>query len=565
MADSYRANKGIMHLTPGIYEIKVGIGINSPDNDKIKVTGQTMFEDKQLMFVMASVSNGNDQAENKSLDDPKYIPHIGIPEGNRVNDRYFSFDRKTDRYTFHFKLKENENFKRNIRIALLDKAGDNPSDFSNFTFYTLETSEKNTDGKYSFIVPSFYFEEQDDGSVFTKRTLRIAWYDHVLKKYCEYTGVSEDELVTQLFKRNKDARKIFPEDAVSKVFMAGAKFGDIEEYDPSKGSLVFIKGSDDFDYPSGNIEIVRDSADSKSGVIKGEGFGVSEGKVELWVFTGSHHQIKWANITNWSDTEIRVSFEDWDHPIYIRIHKKDESSGEDILYECLSYPFTDIRPVADENPDAWYSVYVMKLWEKKIVQGHGGTNLFKPAENSTRAEFIKMAVIASEKAQEADELTSDSETCIIPCEDWYGDISPGDWYCKYVAAAYNKGWLTLDEKHRNFNPNDLINRAEVAKLLVKAIGKEYLVNTAGLSFTNKFADMLEQTDNNKWFYNYAYLCRNLKIFGGYPPGEKCNVTEDAEDAEDSDKAKRNFCPHKPIVRAEVAKVICRAFFPEDCD
>jgi len=207
-------------------------------------------------------------------------------------------------------------------------------------------------------------------------------------------------------------------------------------------------------------------------------------------------------------------------------------------------PFS-IKPFFEDiKENEWYANYILKLWQEGIAEGHSGTNLFKPGENSTRAEFVKMAVVAFEKTQ-GGESTSDLENCSIPYEDWYGDVGPDDWYCKYVTAAYEKGWLTYDEDHPNFNPNELINRAEVAKLLVKARGEEHLTYFMTPSFANIFEDILEKTKDNEWFYGYAYLCKKLGIFDGYSSGE--------------------FCPHKPIVRAEVAKVICKAFFPNQCE
>ena len=155
---------------------------------------------------------------------------------------------------------------------------------------------------------------------------------------------------------------------------------------------------------------------------------------------------------------------------------------------------------------------------------------------SASSPFLKILrkMVAFEKTQ-GGESTSDLENCSIPYEDWYGDVGPDDWYYEYVTTAYEKGWLTYDEDHPNFNPNELINRAEVAKLLVKARGEEYLTYFMTPSFANIFEDILEKTEDNKWFYGYAYLCKKLGIFDGYSSGE--------------------FCPHKPIVRAEVAKVI----------
>jgi len=51
---NYDNDKGIMHSTPGIYEVKIDLGINNPNNTD-SASSQTKFKDKQLLFVMASV------------------------------------------------------------------------------------------------------------------------------------------------------------------------------------------------------------------------------------------------------------------------------------------------------------------------------------------------------------------------------------------------------------------------------------------------------------------------------------------------------------------------------
>ncbi|HHA19519.1 MAG TPA: CHAP domain-containing protein, partial [Methylophaga sp.] len=217
---SYAADKGIVHVTPGIYRIKTSIGINSPDDSK--ATGQTKFEDRQLMFVMANVANGGD---SKLLSAQHIIPHIGKAGTDSVAERYFTFDRTSGHYVFNFALQENDSwlienneYRRDIRIVLLEKNG---SSFSNFTFFTLTKEQGNLSNQYQFAVPAGYFETQSDGR-YSKPTLRIAWYDDVARHYAKYTGINEEELVRSFWNKNSQ-----DEQAVRKVFMVGSQFGEM--------------------------------------------------------------------------------------------------------------------------------------------------------------------------------------------------------------------------------------------------------------------------------------------------------------------------------------------------
>jgi len=152
------------------------------------------------------------------------------------------FDQINGRYIFNFSLKENarwlkedEQYRRSIRIVLFEKNGNT---FSNFTFFTLDKNQGNSNNQYQFTVPAGYFEKRSDGR-YTKPTLRIAWYDDIARLYSEYTGTSEEKLVESFYMSNLGAATAKPGRAINKVFMADHRFGDKTEL--SQSSKVIFK------------------------------------------------------------------------------------------------------------------------------------------------------------------------------------------------------------------------------------------------------------------------------------------------------------------------------------
>ena len=192
--------------------------------------------------------------------------------------------------------------------------------------------------------------------------------------------------------------------------------------------------------------------------------------------------------------------------------------------------------LSDIPSDAWYKDEVIILFKKSIVNGYPDGS-FKPAKSINRAEFVTILVKAG------------GEECstLKPCQ----NSSPFDdvkdekkWYYKYVQAAYNRGWLNNDEDHQNFRPDDPINRAEAATLLVTASRKnDDSFNHENI--INKFEDVPE----DKWYYDSVYKAQKYKIMTGYP--------DDSDNPADSKRS--CFRPEADMNRAEASVAIVQAF------
>jgi hypothetical protein len=82
---------------------------------------------------------------------------------------------------------------------------------------------------------------------------------------------------------------------------------------------------------------------------------------------------------------------------------------------------------------AWASGYIAALQQAGIVDGYAGTNDFKPGNDISRAEAIKMIVVAL--GLDTDAVTTQSETTVtVP-----SDLSTSHWAYKYIMTA-----LSLD-------------------------------------------------------------------------------------------------------------------------
>ncbi len=250
-------------------------------------------------------------------------------------------------------------------------------------------------------------------------------------------------------------------------------------------------------------------------VIRGSGFGSAKGKVEVFIDIPRHLRSNVTHvpvISSWSNTEIRFnifkapvfSFHVFTKPVLVKIY---DSSG--LQMNEAYYPFEDVKN------DAWFSTFVVNLWKNGVVNGRS-TGIFEPGDQSTRAEFIKMAVVAS-----------GNEDKYCSQEPGYGDVHQGDWFYPYVKVAWNLGWL--DKTKTSFFPNNPINRAEVAKIISTALNIQDMIGTS----------IFSDVSMDDWFGLSVMRLANREIVHGYPDG--------------------TFKPANNINRAEASKVINLAF------
>ena len=109
--------------------------------------------------------------------------------------------------------------------------------------------------------------------------------------------------------------------------------------------------------------------------------------------------------------------------------------------------FNDIADVE------WAKEAIENLYQKGIINGKA-EGVFAPNDNVTRAEFLKMAIMAFGLEDENTE-----------CE--FTDVKSDAWYYSVVASAYNLG-IAKGYDDGSFGANDLITRQDAAVIIFRA-------------------------------------------------------------------------------------------------
>jgi hypothetical protein len=116
-------------------------------------------------------------------------------------------------------------------------------------------------------------------------------------------------------------------------------------------------------------------------------------------------------------------------------------------------------PFQDMYTINWAKDAVCELYSEGIVNGRD-SNSYEPAENVTRAEFLKMLL-----------LGADYGVYPVDSADDYWDVSEGDWFYTYVTYATNRGFVDGYDDG-SFRPNDPINRAEAVVMMMNVAYEE---------------------------------------------------------------------------------------------
>lgn len=113
----------------------------------------------------------------------------------------------------------------------------------------------------------------------------------------------------------------------------------------------------------------------------------------------------------------------------------------------------------------WSRSYVEELIKKGIIAGYTD-NTFRPESYVTRAEFIKLALLATGGKTSA--------------ENRFADVSSNDWFAPYVNGAAESGICEgFDGK---INPYDNITREDAAVIIYRTL--KISTNAAGVQFSD---------------------------------------------------------------------------------
>ena len=186
----------------------------------------------------------------------------------------------------------------------------------------------------------------------------------------------------------------------------------------------------------------------------------------------------------------------------------------------MSAPTTTPAPTSafrDLPSSHWAYGYVKALAEKNVINGYDdGT--FRPSNNVTREEFVKMIISATGMLQAGAE-----------CE--FSDVPAGAWYYEYVASAYAKEIVSgMDEGAFGIGTN--ITRQDVAVIAARIIKR--LKGTVPETVESTLTDIDTVSD---YATDSVKLLNGMGIINGYDDG--------------------SFMPKNTLTRAEAAAIISR--------
>jgi len=154
---------------------------------------------------------------------------------------------------------------------------------------------------------------------------------------------------------------------------------------------------------------------------------------------------------------------------------------------------------SDVNNGDRYFTSITYLESKGVINGYeDGT--FKPESNITRAEALKMIMLASGMA------TEDSITA--PAFRPFLDIEMDAWFAPYIDIARSNG-VVNGNPDGNFDPEKNINLAEAIKIALHSFNPD---ESYGVMYDYLFND----TPEDAWFTKYTSSAASKGIINIYP-------------------------------------------------
>ncbi len=169
--------------------------------------------------------------------------------------------------------------------------------------------------------------------------------------------------------------------------------------------------------------------------------------------------------------------------------------------------FTD-----DIEITSWTEEAIEELIDQGVLAGNPDGS-FAPNRQLNRAEVSKIIVLMTKV-----ELKTSGGP-------HFPDVSPDAWYYDYIETMYHYEWIN-GYPDGLFRPEAGINRAEIAKMIVKA--SEIEIDLSG-------APHFDDASAKDWYYEYVETAYNYKFMRGLGDG--------------------GFHPQLPVTRAQTAKIV----------
>jgi len=170
--------------------------------------------------------------------------------------------------------------------------------------------------------------------------------------------------------------------------------------------------------------------------------------------------------------------------------------------------------------DSWAKDTIAKLMALGIVNGTADGS-FKPSDDVEGAQFVKMLALAANLQVDGQQMKG------------FADLPDGFWASNYIAAAESKGIVKGDDD-KAFDPTQPLTRAQMAVLLIRALGLEDKAEALADKSASSFTDAASVPE---WAQGAVELAAQLGLIKGMADG--------------------SFQPNLPADRAQAAALIAR--------
>jgi len=135
-----------------------------------------------------------------------------------------------------------------------------------------------------------------------------------------------------------------------------------------------------------------------------------------------------------------------------------------LLMASLLAPHPAGAQFADVSPKDWFGPAASDLYKLGVLNGYpsGGNLYFKPSQQITRAEFLRLCLHLLVEGGMRDFLAGPA-----PQTPPFADVPVGEWFALDVAFA--KEWGIVDSVPVNFYPSRPITRAEAAAMVAQTM------------------------------------------------------------------------------------------------
>ena len=156
----------------------------------------------------------------------------------------------------------------------------------------------------------------------------------------------------------------------------------------------------------------------------------------------------------------------------VRIYESPEADGK-ANGSTSNNSNTNTGSVQFSDVNGWEKEYVLLPLQREEILNGKADGLFKPADNITRAEFVK--ILAAVSGQDVSKSTGTS----------FSDVNAASWYAPYVEWAYKNG--IVKGSNGNFKPSANITRQDMA-VMIENFSKYMSKTVPSMEAGKTFAD-----------------------------------------------------------------------------